>query len=44
MHGNAGGEIKACDPPRHLALTWEFGGQTSWVDVQLTPLSTAGQS
>ncbi|MEP6494781.1 MAG: hypothetical protein ABJF01_18995 [bacterium] len=24
-----------CDPPRHLALTWEALGQLSWVDVTL---------
>jgi hypothetical protein len=23
-------------PPTHLALTWEFGGQLSWVDVLLS--------
>lgn len=33
--GNAGGEITACDPPNHLALTWEFGEQVSWVEVTL---------
>jgi uncharacterized protein YndB with AHSA1/START domain len=35
LEGNAGGEITTCEPPRHLALTWEFGGETSWVDVRL---------
>ena len=34
--GNAGGTITACEPPRRLSLTWEFGGQTSWVNVSLT--------
>ena len=34
--GNAGGEITRCDPPRHLALTWEFGGEVSWVEVHLS--------
>lgn len=34
--GNAGGEVTACDPPTHLAVTWEFGGQVSWVDVLLS--------
>lgn len=33
--GNASGTITHCDPPRHLGLTWEFGGETSWVDVTL---------
>lgn len=34
--GNAGGTITACEPPRRLSVTWEFGGQTSWVNVSLT--------
>lgn len=36
VQGNAGGTITACDPPRLLALTWEFGGGTSWVEVELS--------
>jgi uncharacterized protein YndB with AHSA1/START domain len=36
LEGNAGGEVTACDPPTHLAVTWEFGGQLSWVDVLLS--------
>jgi uncharacterized protein YndB with AHSA1/START domain len=42
LEGNAGGEITACEPSRSLALTWEFGGQVSWVHVQLTELSDGG--
>jgi uncharacterized protein YndB with AHSA1/START domain len=34
--GNAAGTITACEAPRHFASTWEFGGQTSWIEVQLT--------
>jgi hypothetical protein len=33
--GNASGTITTCDRPHHLALTWEFGGNTSWVDARL---------
>jgi uncharacterized protein YndB with AHSA1/START domain len=36
LQGNAGGTITRCDPPAHLGLTWEYGGQVSWVDVRLT--------
>lgn len=36
LKGNAGGTITACEPPRRLALTWEFAGQTSWVNVTLS--------
>ncbi|MEZ4452035.1 MAG: SRPBCC family protein [Nannocystaceae bacterium] len=35
LQGNAGGQITRCEPPRILALTWEFGGEVSWVDVVL---------
>jgi uncharacterized protein YndB with AHSA1/START domain len=35
LEGNAGGTITECDPPRRLAVTWEFGGATSWVSVDL---------
>jgi uncharacterized protein YndB with AHSA1/START domain len=37
LEGNAGGEVLACDPPERLGLTWEYGGQVSWVDVSLRP-------
>jgi uncharacterized protein YndB with AHSA1/START domain len=35
LQGNAGGEITGCEPPRHLAVTWEWGGEVSWLTVQL---------
>jgi hypothetical protein len=35
LEGNAGGEIAACEPPHHLAVTWEFGEDTTWVEVHL---------
>ncbi len=34
--GNAGGTILECEPPRRFALSWEFGGNTSWVYVALS--------
>ena len=34
LEGNAGGKVTACARPSHLALTWEFGGDVSWVDVR----------
>jgi uncharacterized protein YndB with AHSA1/START domain len=42
FQGNAGGTITTCEPPRHLAVTWEFGGQVSWVDVRLAPDAKGG--
>jgi uncharacterized protein YndB with AHSA1/START domain len=42
LQGNAGGQITGCEPPRSLAVTWEFGGQVSWVRVRLTELPDGG--
>ena len=36
LEGNAGGVITACERPSHLALTWEFGEDVSWVEVRLS--------
>ena len=36
LEGNAGGAITACGRPWHLALTWEFGGDVSWVEVRFS--------
>ncbi len=36
LEGNAGGSITVCDPPEHLAVTWEYDQAVSWVDVYLT--------
>src|SRR5215467_6544381 len=36
FQGNASGTIERCDAPHSLDVTWEFGGQTSWVEVRLT--------
>ncbi len=35
IQGNADGRITICEPPKALALTWEFGGNTSWVSAKL---------
>ena len=35
LEGNAGGVITACERLSHFALTWEFGGDVSWVEVRL---------
>ena len=35
FEGQAGGHITACEPPRQLAVTWEFAGTVSWVTVTL---------
>ena len=36
LEGNAGGDVISCAPPHRLSITWEYGGQISWVDVELT--------
>ena len=33
--GNAGGVVERCDPPEALAVTWEYGGEVTWVEVDL---------
>ena len=35
LEGNAGGTITQCERPSFLALTWEFGGDVSWVEARL---------
>ena len=42
LQGNAGGEITRCEPPRHLAVTWEYGGEVSWVTVELAEDAKGG--
>jgi len=40
LEGNAGGEVITCEPPRRLAVTWEYGGDVSWVDVELSTVAS----
>jgi len=35
LQGNAGGTITRCEPPRAVAMTWEFGGEVTWLEVAL---------
>lgn len=35
LQGNAGGVVERCEPPSLLAVTWELGGQVSWLEVRL---------
>ena len=37
IEGNASGTIERCDPPRSFGATWEYGGETSWIELRLTP-------
>jgi uncharacterized protein YndB with AHSA1/START domain len=37
LQGNAGGTITRCEPPRVVAMTWEFGGDVTWLEVTLDP-------
>ncbi len=36
LEGNAGGLITACETRSHVALTWEFGEDVSWVEVRFS--------
>jgi uncharacterized protein YndB with AHSA1/START domain len=42
FEGNASGTIERCEPPQSLAATWEYGGETSWVELRLTPEPDGG--
>lgn len=35
LHGNANGTILTCDPPKSFTATWEYGGNTSWIEVNV---------
>ena len=37
LEGNAGGTVTACDAPHSFAVTWEFGGQVTWLEIRLKP-------
>lgn len=37
IEGNAGGTIHSCEPPQQFSATWEFGGNTSWIQVRISP-------
>lgn len=37
LEGNAGGVVERCQKPDSFAVTWEFGGMGSWLDIHLTP-------
>ena len=36
LEGNAGGVVERCAEPENFAVTWEFGGQVSWLEVNLS--------
>lgn len=38
VEGNAGGTVEACDPPSTFRVSWEFGGNVSWVTVRVDPV------
>jgi uncharacterized protein YndB with AHSA1/START domain len=37
LAGNAGGVVEQCKEPESFAITWEYGGMMSWLEVTLTP-------
>ncbi|WP_028659141.1 SRPBCC family protein [Nocardioides insulae] len=37
FEGNAGGVVERCVQPDSFAVTWEFGGQVSWLEIRLHP-------
>ena len=39
IEGNAAGTVLECHPPRGFTTTWEFGGSTSWLMVEVAEAS-----
>lgn len=37
LEGNASGVVERCHEPESFAVTWEFGGMLSWLQVTLRP-------
>jgi uncharacterized protein YndB with AHSA1/START domain len=37
LEGNASGVVERCKEPESFAVTWEFGGMRSWLEVTLIP-------
>jgi hypothetical protein len=37
LEANAGGLVERCKEPDSFAVTWEFGGLVSWLEVSLSP-------
>ncbi|HEX9032728.1 MAG TPA: SRPBCC family protein [Streptosporangiaceae bacterium] len=35
IEGNASGTVQQCDPPKGFSATWEYGGDTTWIEVRL---------
>ncbi|GAA3615178.1 SRPBCC family protein [Microlunatus ginsengisoli] len=36
LEGNAGGVVERCDRPHLAAVTWEFMGEVTWLELRLT--------
>lgn len=43
LEGNAGGEVRSCDPPREFQVTWEAMGAVSWLAVELSEVVNGTQ-
>jgi uncharacterized protein YndB with AHSA1/START domain len=42
VQGNAGGLIERCEPPHRFTATWEYGGNTSWIELRLSEAAGGG--
>lgn len=42
VKGNANGTIERCDPLKSFAVTWEYGGEVSWIEVRLSAAPGGG--
>ncbi len=41
LEGNASGTVERCEPPNVAAVTWEFMGEVSWLELTLTEVGDA---
>jgi uncharacterized protein YndB with AHSA1/START domain len=35
LEGNAAGTVESCDPPNGFTVTWEYGGDVSWIEARV---------
>lgn len=42
LEGNAGGTIETCEPGRSFSATWEYAGEISWIECEITEAADGG--
>ncbi len=44
LEGNASGTVLSCDPPSGYRITWEYGGEVTWVEISLASSGSGTES